>query len=147
MQTNNLEALEVEAEDPEQFAASQPPVWSINWRGVGICLAVEACLCSGVWWLLQPVAIPPGLIITGFLGGWLFSITLLASYRIRNPRRRLMFFLPLSTLGPIVTLIGRATFSTPVTPHSTLINLSLMGVFCGFAVVISAANRQHSSKT
>jgi len=139
-------ALEVEAENPEQFAANQRSLWDINWRSVSVCLAVEAVLCAGIWWMLRPLAIPTGLIITGFLGSWLFGVNLLASFRIRNLRRRLMFFLPMATLGPIVTLIGRATFSTPVTPHSPLIILSLMGTFCGIALIASAANHPHHPK-
>ena len=131
-------ALEVEAEDPEQFAARQPSPWNVNWRGVSICLAVEAILCAG-WWMLRPLAIPPGLIITGFLGGWLFGVILLTSYRIRNLRKRLMFFAPMATLGPIVAVIGRATFSTPVTPLSSF-SLPMVGAFFGVALAVSAAN-------
>ena len=131
-------ALEVEAEEPEQFAANQRSLWDVNWRGVSICLAVEAILCAG-WWMLRPLAIPPGLIITGFLGGWLFGVILLTSYRIRNLRKRLMFFVPMATLGPMVTVIGRATFSTPVTPLSSF-SLPMVGAFFGVALVVSAAN-------
>jgi hypothetical protein len=76
--------------------------------------------------MLRPLAIPPGLIITGFLGGWLFGVILFISYRIRNLRKRLMFF-------------GRATFSTPVTPLSSF-SLPMVGAFFGVALVVSAAN-------
>jgi len=138
-------ALEVEAEDPEQFAANQPSLWHVNWRAVSICLAVEAILCAGIWWMLRPLAMHPGLIITGFLGGWLFGAILLTSFRIRNLRKRLIFFVPMGTLGPIVTLIGRATFSTPTTPLSSF-SLPMVGVCFGVALVVSAAKRQHHPK-
>ena len=89
--------------------------------------------------MLRPLAIPPGLIITGFLGGWLFGVILMTSCRIRNLRKRLMVFVPMATLGPIVTLIGRATFSTPATPLSSF-SLPMVGAFFGVALVVSAAN-------
>jgi len=50
-----------------------------------------------------------------------------------------MFFAPMATLGPIVTLIGRATFSTPATPLSSF-SLPMVGAFFGVALVVSAAN-------
>lgn len=138
-------ALEVEAEDPERYAANQPSLWHVNWRDVSICLAVQAILCAGTWWMFQPFAIPTELIITGFLGGWLFGSSLMVSFQIRNIRKRLMFCVPIATLGPIFTVIGQATYSTPATPYSSL-SLNMVGVFFGVALVVSAARPKKRPK-
>ena len=138
-------ALEVEAEDPEHYAANQPSLWHVNWRDLSLCLVLQAILGAGTWWMFQPFAIPTELIMTGFLGGWLFGVSLIVSFRIRNIRKRLIIFAPIATLGPVVTMIGQAMYSTPATPYSS-VSMNMVGAFFGVALGVSAVKPKKRPK-
>ena len=134
-------AVQVEAEDPERYAASQVRPWDINWRASGKCLIVEAILVCVVWWLMQPMQLHSGLMAAIFFGSWIFGSGLLFSYRFKNNMIRMLVFCPVAFLGLAIMVIAKAQFADPTTLLAPFIWLGFFGCFSGVALIASAATR------
>jgi len=132
-------AVQVEAEDPERYAASQVRPWDINWRASGKCLIVESILVCVVWWLMQPMQLHSGLMASAFFAGWVFGIGLLFSYRFKNIKTQMLIFCLVAFLGLGIIMTANSHFAEPTTLLTPFIWLGFFGCFSGVALIASAA--------
>ncbi|MEO1994517.1 MAG: serine/threonine-protein kinase [Planctomycetaceae bacterium] len=130
--------VQVEAEDPERYAAGQVRPWDLNWRASGKCLIVEAILVLAVWWLMQPMQLHSGLMAASFFGGWVFGSGLLFSMLFKNIRTQMLVFCPVAFLGVAIMVIAKSHFAEPADLQAPVVWLWFFGCFSGVALIASA---------
>ncbi len=133
-------AARLEAEDPERWAASQPKPWEINWRAVGICLAVEVVVLLAIWSLMSPSHF--GVAATRVFGWSLFGGTMIVGARFRKNWKQKVLAISVATLGFLIASVAPEMFAQPKTSHGPLGWPFVVGILGGTFLAISAYTRR-----
>jgi serine/threonine protein kinase len=135
-------AQQVEAEDPRRYAANQPT--GINWRGVGICLLIEAIVVLAVWSTIGP---PHPALIPMVLFGWLLFVvpSVVMARSKKNLRRRLLMSLPIRSIGLAAPILGSALFLEPSAANSPF-GWPWIATMCSAFLGISAYTRRFRAR-
>ena len=133
-------AARIEAEDPERYAASQPKPWEINWRAVGICLAVEVVVLLANWSLMPPPHL--GVVATRLFGWSLFGGAIIVGARFRKNWKQKVFAISMATFGILIASVAPVMFGQPKASHGTLGWYFAFGIVVGTFLAIYAYTRK-----
>jgi predicted Ser/Thr protein kinase len=139
-------AVEVKAEDPQRYAASQPKLWEINWRAAGNCLVIVALavfVVSSMMGSFHPGIIAAGLFSGSLFGGGMFAASFATARFKKNVRRGLVVLaveacvMMIAVLGPALCLGENHTFYSPLGwPWG-------VSFFGGVFLILSAFSHRH----